>query len=166
MGWHMNALGRITLGMTFVIMPLTLPVAAQADRTKNESPDEEVMIAALEMAKAERFDTALTSLSTLNLSTQNSYQFRFTKARILTWAQRYSEAEGQYNYLMANYPENPDVNVSFGFLELFRGNLESAELNFISVIEKYPNYTDAHRGLLRVASSRQNIFVKSNKVLP
>ncbi len=144
----------VTAGLILSLMSC-LSSAAHAEDTAS-SEDLEIR-AALNLAKSERFDTALDTLSKLNTNVQNSYACRFAKARILTWAQRYQDAEIEYEYLMARYPDNPDVKVSYGYLDLFRGNFDDAEVHFTAVIERHPEYEDAHRGLRRASLSRRNM---------
>lgn len=107
--------------------------------------------AALVSAKAERFETALASLAEIEASSGQSYQFKFAKARVLTWAQRYADAQLYYDWLLLNYPTDPDIQVSYGYFEFFKGNLTGAKAEFQAVLERYPDYEDAETGLKRIA---------------
>lgn len=151
----MKGFAQNIINIVAIILPFSASLTSVAYGKEISSSDEEAISLALTLAKAERFDTALDRLSKLNIHTENSYEVRFAKARILTWAQRYPEAELHYNYLMTHYPSHPDIQVSYGYLNLFRGDLDSAEAHFISVIEQHPDYDDAHRGLERTKASHQ-----------
>jgi len=110
---------------------------------------------ALIMAKQKRYGDALKIIQAQSPTYQNSYQLRFTTARILTWAKDYDNARALYETLMRDYPNNSDVLVSYGYLQLFTGNLDKAELTFKDVIDQQPTYLDAHNGLQRTIKARQ-----------
>lgn len=111
---------------------------------------------ALQQSKVQDFDTALYFLETVSERDKQSYNYRLTKARILTWSGRHSEAEGEYVGLLQEYPGNPDVMVSYGYLQFFRGNLQSAESYFNQVLAVHPTYLDAYDGLQRTYDLRKN----------
>lgn len=110
---------------------------------------------ALDLAKNKQFDQALRMLSFVPPAKQNTYEFRFAQARILSWSGRYQSAAHTYRGLLSEYPNNPDVLVSAGYLELFHGNLNIAEQHFGKVVRSHPDYVDAHRGLQRTYQAKQ-----------
>ena len=56
---------------------------------------------------------------------------------------------------MREFPNNPDVMVSYGYLEYFRGNLTNAETYFNKVLATNPTYLDAYDGLQRTYDMRR-----------
>lgn len=111
---------------------------------------------ALQQSKVQDFDTALYFLETVSDRDKKSYNYRLTKARVLTWAGRHSEAESNYAELLQEFPGNPDVMVSYGYLQFFRGNLQSAESYFNQVLAVHPTYLDAYEGLQRTYDLRKD----------
>lgn len=105
---------------------------------------------ALELAGAKKFEQALSLLSQQDTGTQSEYEHRFLKARILSWAGKYDEAEIEVNSLLTAYPGNPDVQLTAGNLQYYQGNLSAAEQYYQTVLEKFPSYDDARTGLENV----------------
>jgi len=153
----MGRVSEIFFAHLTLCLCLTTPFSAVATTDNMASTSTDALTTALEFAKTERFDSAFSLLNKVETAKQSSYQYRFTKARILTWAQRYDEAAGEYDLLIQAYPNNPDVRVSVGYLELFRGNLHKAETYFNAVIDLHPDYEDAHVGLERTQAVYLNM---------
>lgn len=109
---------------------------------------------ALELAGEKRFNQALLLLSRQDAGIQSSYEHRFLKARILSWAGKYPEAENELNRLMIDYPGNPDVELAAGNLQYYQGEFLAAENYYLTVLSKFPNYEDAQRGLDNVRKAK------------
>lgn len=110
---------------------------------------------ALELAGEKNFDQALWVLAAQNDELQQSYDHRFLEARILSWAGRYKEARSSFTSLMADYPDNVDVELAMGNLEYYQGNFDAAERQYQRVLDKAPQYTDARTGLANVQKARE-----------
>jgi len=145
--------------VSHIIIGVTASIIADPAMAQNinmDTAEHTLFLDALEIAKSGRFATAFDILNSVDSEQKQDYQYRFTKARILTWQQSYQKAEAEYIFLSQTYPNNPDVKVSYGFLELFRGNLDKAEAQFDSVLISFPNYTDASEGLERTKAALNN----------
>ena len=70
-----------------------------------------------ELAGQQKFDQALALLSPQNPTIAQGYEHRFLKARILSWSGNYSAARTELNALMAQHPNNPDLQLTMGYLE-------------------------------------------------
>lgn len=109
----------------------------------------------------QRFDEALLILDAVSETDKQHMLYSLTRARILTWSRNYMAAEVEYSNLLALYPDNPDVNVSYAYLQLFDGKLLNAEHYFSKVLRIYPDYEDAVNGLQRtrnLRNERRSIF--------
>jgi len=104
---------------------------------------------ALKYSEDQKFNVALAILEQANAADKQNYDYMFAKARILTWARKYGAAETEYQKLLASHPDDPDVMVSYGYMQLFSGNLMSAEAYFTQVLAAHPAYMDAQKGLKR-----------------
>lgn len=135
----------ILLGTAFTAF---LPIWAFA------SSPEEISAQALALAGEEDHSGALALLNSQDPEVRDTYDVRFTKARILAWAKEYDKSSAEYMALMADFPGNPDIQNGFGYLEYYRGNLDQAEYHFNQVLAGYPGYEDASNGLNRVAAAR------------
>lgn len=110
---------------------------------------------ALNLASQKNFTQALDLLSQQSQFEQSQYEHKFLRARILSWAGRYSEAHQELGFLLASNPENPDVRVALGNLHYYQGNLDAAQTEFENVLADYPDYTDAQTGLSNLEKARQ-----------
>ena len=109
---------------------------------------------AVEMALEGYHADALDLLTSLDEDIKSGFEYRYARARILSWSGEY-EASGQaFASLQADFPDHSDVEVSAGYLELFRGNLDAAEQYFIQVADEFDYYEDAQIGLRRVEEAR------------
>ncbi len=108
------------------------------------------------LAGEKQFSLALATLEASNPADKDEYEYRFLRARILTWSGNYVAAGQAYDSLLKEFPNNYDVMVSFGYLEFFRGNLSSAESQFNKVIAANPGYLDAYEGLRRTYDLRNS----------
>ena len=110
---------------------------------------------ALELASQQNYQQALTLLSQQSASVQSSYEHRFLKGRIQSWAGQYSAAQVELDSLISEFPGNPDVQLALGNLAFYQSDFAAAERNYQAVLDKYPNYQDARNGLnnLRKAQS-------------
>jgi len=109
---------------------------------------------ALELAGQQKFDQALTLLSGQDAELKAGYEHRFLKARILSWDGQYSKARAELNALMAEYPDNPDLQLTIGNLEYYQGNLDAAETQYQWVLSRFPDYQDARNGLENVRKAK------------
>jgi len=114
---------------------------------------------ALELAGQQKFDQALTLLSGQDAELKAGYEHRFLKARILSWDGQYSKARAELDALMAEYPDNPDLQLTIGNLEYYQGNLDAAETQYQWVLSRFPDYQDARNGLenVRKAKARSDL---------
>lgn len=151
----------ISLFIFYIVLSATPVMAQNSDAMPNSSATdrENIFTQALDAAKDKRFQRAYTLLDNLDGEQKHSFEYHFTKARILTWQQSYPAAEIEYRYLLQTFPNNPDVKVSYGFLELFRGNFEIAETQFNSVLNLFPNYKDAREGIERTQAARHSQII-------
>ncbi len=111
---------------------------------------------ALSLSQDKQFGQALRVLGDVEATDKQEFDYRFTRARILTWSGNYDLAEPEYVSLLRDFPNNPDVMVSFGYMEFFRGNLSSAESYFNKVLATHPTYLDAYDGLQRTYELRNS----------
>jgi len=115
---------------------------------------EEVSKQALDMAGDQNFDEALSLINTQEPEIRDSYDLRFTRARILAWAQNYNASDLAYKALLRDYPGNPDILNAYGYLDYYRGNYDEADQKFNQVLADYPGYADASSGLQRTKDAR------------
>jgi len=107
------------------------------------------------LADQKQFDKALILLGNVQEDDVPSYDVRFLKARILSWSGQHDASEYVFRGLRAEYPHDPDVMVSYGYLKYYQGQHRDAEYLFSQVLIGYPGYSDAREGLNRVRKSRQ-----------
>ncbi len=136
---------------------LTGPLSAMA-----VSPGD-VSKQAMDLAAANNFTQALALISSQDIETQNSYEVKFTQARILAWDNQYDAAAQAYESLLADFPGNPDIQNGYGYLEYYRGNYDRAEILLSEVLAKYPGYEDAQIGLKRVRDARADAKRKEKR---
>lgn len=103
----------------------------------------------------QRFDDALVMLSQVSEADKEHFLYGLTKARILTWSRNYPVAEVEFSKLLSKHPENPDIMVSYAYLQLFDGKLLNAEHYFSEVLRAHPDYQDAVDGLYRTQTLRR-----------
>jgi len=93
-------------------------------------------------------------LSQQSSALKTGYEHRFLKARILSWAGDFSAAQAELDALIMEYPGNLDVQLALGNLAFYQSDLAAAERNYLTVLETYPNYQDARKGLDNVRKAR------------
>ena len=130
-------------------------IPAHSQTTSYPSVDQ-LMARAQTLVERKMLSDALIKLDEASPEDQRTYEYRFLKARILTWSGHYDRASETFQTLLAEFPNNYDVMVSYGYLEFFRGNLGSAESYFNDVIAVSPAYLDAYEGLRRVYELRNS----------
>jgi len=108
----------------------------------------------MSFASDKNFDAALALLARQDINTQNSYNHRLLKARILSWDGKYTQAQKVFDGLLNEFPQNADVMLAAGNLEYYQGNLKQAEGIFLSVLALNPNYNDAKTGLENVRKAQ------------
>ena len=116
----------------------------------------------------QQFDDALKVLSQVNEADRGHYLYDLTRARILTWSRNYPQARVEFDKLLAQYPDNPDILVPYAFLQLFDGDLLTAEMYFTKVLQSYPDYGDALIGLNRTQKlkrEKRSIFETGYQVI-
>lgn len=121
-----------------------LPLWAHA-----ETP-EDISAEALALAAQEDHSGALKLIASQPDEVRDTYDVRFTQARILAWSGNHDASAAAYEKLMQDFPGNPDIQNGYGYLEYYRSNLEAAEILFNQVLASYPGYEDAQKGLTRV----------------
>ncbi len=108
------------------------------------------------LAEQKQFEKALIILGNVSEGDAPSYDVRFLRARILSWSGQHDAADYIFKGLRAEYPHDPDVMVSHGYLKYYQGQLRDAEYLFSQVLISYPGYSDARNGLNRVRKARQS----------
>ena len=58
-------------------------------------------------------------------------------------------AEQKFRRLMAKYPDDTDLMVSYGYLQFYQGKNTEAEKAFKRVLEINPDYNDKRKGLIK-----------------
>ena len=109
---------------------------------------------ALELANQKQFSQALQVLSQEDIALQSGYDHRFLKARLLAWDGQYVRAERELDALMSAYPDNPDLQLMRGNVAYYQGDLDTAEANYQTVLDRFPEYMDARDGLYNVSQAR------------
>lgn len=102
---------------------------------------------AKDMATNQQFDEALKILSGVRAAERNDYAVKHVEALILSWAGKHSAAEKEFFVLRNQYPDNPELLVSYGYLQLYQNKNSYAEDIFAQVLKKNPDYQDARNGL-------------------
>jgi len=102
---------------------------------------------AKDMATHQQFDEALKILNGVRPSERNDYAVKHVEALILSWAGKHSAAEKEFFVLRNQYPDNPELLVSYGYLQLYQNKNSYAEDIFAQVLKKNPDYQDARNGL-------------------
>jgi len=105
---------------------------------------------ARDMVSQQKFDKALAILDDVRPSERNDYAVKFLQARILSWAGKHNDAEQEFIALRKQYPDNPDILVSYGYLQFYQNKYSSAEHLFSEVLKRHPDYQDARNGLDRL----------------
>lgn len=156
---------KVLTSMAGIIFAGAMNVQSHASEPKlsENSVLQDAILSAIKLAEEKRFTQSLETLETVENAYADTYDFRFARARLLTWSGQYTIAGKAYQSLISDFPNNPDILVSVGYLELFRGNLNIAETHFSAVIESNPVYMDAYRGLERTYALRQNASKVSYK---
>ncbi len=107
------------------------------------------------LAEQKQFEKALIILGNVKEEDAPSYDVRFLRARILSWGGQHDAADYIFRGLRAEFPHDPDVMVSHGYLKYYQGQHRDAEYLFSQVLISYPGYVDARNGLNRVRKARQ-----------
>ena len=131
-----------------------LPFGATAQSGQSAKTPEARLAQVMGMAEEGRFETALFIMDYFPEEEKSSYEYAFTRARILSWYGDYGAADALYRKLRAAHPEDQDILVGSGFLEFYQGNLEQSEFYFQQVVDMNPLYTDAYNALRRVQKMR------------
>jgi len=108
---------------------------------------------AAELAKARKFEEAIETLDLIHASNRNDHAVKFLEARILSWHGKHDRAEQEFENLRAQYPDDLDVLVSFGYLQFYQRKYVEAEQLFVEVLNNNPDYHDARRGLERTRTA-------------
>ena len=116
--------------------------------TPNKFIEDQVSMAKY-LSAEKKFDDALNALSKLPTADQDHYEVVFLRARILSWAGRHEAAEQKFRRLMAKYPNDTDLMLSYGYLQFYQGKNTEAENAFKRVLEINPDYNDARDGLIK-----------------
>jgi len=138
------------------IISLTAILAVSSPAFGQSEALYEAIETAQSLADEKQFGRALIILNDVNSSEKQEYDYRFMRARLLVWSGDYVRASDEFDSLMVEYPNNPDLMVSFAYLEFFRGNLRSAEIYFNKVLDVHPAYIDAYDGLQRTYELRNS----------
>jgi tetratricopeptide (TPR) repeat protein len=113
---------------------------------------EERLKSAKQLAGAQEFDEALQMLEIAPQSDQEAYSLNYLRAQILSWSGNHNKAERAFTELRQQYPQDADIAVSFGYLHLYQNNFEDAERLFTQVLDRFPDYQDAKKGLKRATA--------------
>lgn len=103
----------------------------------------------------QKFEEALSLMAQEDFQTQNSYEHRYLKGRILSWKGDHTQAELLLESLMSEFPGNDDVLLAIGSLDYYQGNLSAAENAFLSILSRTPNRSDALQALENVKKAKK-----------
>ena len=117
---------------------------------------EVVVSAAIEQARAHKYGAAIDTLSTLTDEQSDTYDARFAKARILAWAGRHGDAEFVYRELLADFPDDPDIQVGYGQLAYYQADYDKSISLLKPVTILYPEYEDATLALERAYAAQRS----------
>ena len=131
-----------------------LPLGSFAQSSNAATTPEARLAQVMGIAEDGRFETALFVMEHFPETEKSSYEYAFTRARILSWSGDYAAADNLYRELRSEYPDDQDILVGSGFLEFYQGNLEQSEYYFQKVVDINPLYTDAFNALQRVQKMR------------
>ena len=131
------------------IIGLSVPTLASA-----QTP-ESVSVEALDLAATQQFGKALTLLDSQSPEIRETYDIRFTRARILAWSNDFDASANDYQALLIDYPGNPDIQSGYGYLEYYRNDFKQADFHFQNVLAAYPDYEDARKGLELTRKARE-----------
>lgn len=110
----------------------------------------------LKLTEQKKFEQALILLSQESAALQKGYEHRFLRAKILSWAGQYEQAQAELDSLMAQSPDNADLQFVRGNLEYYQGNFRSAERYYQTVLNQYPSYQEARTALENVRKARSS----------
>ena len=126
-----------------------VPEAAISQTFDQSETETKEMKEAILLGQNRQFDQAFAILYATPINDRDSFSYIFTRARLLCWSGKFEEADSLYQSLLAKNPNHPDVLVSQGYLELFRGEPYKATAHFERVVDLYPSYVDAQTGVIR-----------------
>lgn len=132
------------------LLSFTFAPEAAISQTFDQSETEtQEMKQAILLGQNRQFDQAFAILYATPINDRDSFAYIFTRARLLCWSGQFEEADSLYQSLLVKNPAHPDVLVSQGYLELFRGEPLKATARFEQVVGLYPGYADAQTGVIR-----------------
>lgn len=140
--------------VAFITVMVILPIGVTAQDSRSARTPEARLAQVMSMAEQGRFDTALFIMDHFPEPEKRTYEFAFSRARILSWSGEYRSADALYRQLRAAHPDDQDILVGSGFLEFYQGNLAQSEFYFQKVVDVNPLYTDAYNALRRVQKMR------------
>ncbi len=108
--------------------------------------------AAKKLVEAQQFEEALRILDSAPKTSEDNYRIDYYRAQILSWSGNHADAESAFINLRAQYPQDADIAVSFGYLYLYQSKYDEAERLFTQVLNRFPDYSDARRGLQRATA--------------
>ena len=108
--------------------------------------------AAKKLVEAQQFEEALRILDSAPKTSEDNYRIDYYRAQILSWSGNHADAESAFINLRAQYPQDADIAVSFGYLYLYQSKYDEAEHLFTQVLNRFPDYSDARRGLQRATA--------------
>ena len=83
---------------------------------------------------------------------------RLDYARLLVTGQKYAEARGEFQALMKEFPDNPDVALAVGLLSLQLRDFDAAEAQLLRALETHYKDPDAVRFYLGQANGERQRF--------
>lgn len=116
---------------------------------------DDVQFEALKFAEQQNYDAALAILEVAEVQDQETLPRDLLKARLLSWAGRYSEAHELLCKLKSTYPDTPDIDVTFGNLFYYQGKLDPAGQHFANALQIDPAHGDAIAGQERVSKAKE-----------
>jgi len=134
---------------------LAIVICLGASKDVQAQPLDEAIKSSHILAETQQFQKAITILDNVSDEDKTSYDYRFLRSRLLAWSGRYSMADKTFIALLSDYPNNPDIMVSYGYLKFFTGDLALAESYFNRVLAEHPTYLDAYEGLQRTYDMRK-----------
>ncbi len=139
-------------GLSLAIEETPIELINEAARSATDTDDR--ILRAKGLVELQKFEEALTELDSVQAIDKNDYTVQFLQARILSWAGKHYQAEQKFRALSQAYPQNPDVTVSYAYLNLYQSKYTQAENLFSQVLKKHPDYADAQTGLNRARDAK------------
>ncbi len=139
-------MSRYKLALSAVTLSIVGAGVSWADDAQTE---------ALNFAQQQNYDAALAVLDSAEPQEEEALSRALLKARLLSWAERYDDAHALLSELKVEHPNVADIDVTFGNLFYYQGQLEPAEQHFALALQSAPGNGDALSGSERVQKAKE-----------